>query len=326
MIPETSVIIACYNVDDYLPEALESVCAQTRPVREIIIVDDGSDRPVQRPANWQGPPLKIFRTSNRGAAAARNFGVSLAGGNFIAFLDADDAWAPTKIEMQEELLASDTTGVAVFTRRVERVGWNPCPPIEYPSPDISDDEFWIRMWVENFITLSAIMLRRDVFLRVGGFDERLPPCEDWELWFRVLTQGRILQVPSALCYRRIHPQQLTKKFDKIMVYHRKCRLILMRDHGRRLASAGLSIGQQRKQAEKEYREHLLILYFQRRFVAARRLLWKYLMTHPFDVSILKYALLSLLPGQLLAYWRDDVPAAVNAEMVNKRISEGMRRP
>jgi glycosyltransferase involved in cell wall biosynthesis len=97
MTGRTSVIIPCFNIQVYLPEALESVCNQTRAVREIILVDDGSKEPVRPPSDWEGPPLRIIRTENRGPAAARNLGISLAAGTFIAFLDADDAWAPAKV-------------------------------------------------------------------------------------------------------------------------------------------------------------------------------------------------------------------------------------
>jgi glycosyltransferase involved in cell wall biosynthesis len=304
MTGQTSAIIACYNGEAYLAEALDSICTQTQSVREVIVVDDGSDQPIQPPVDWRGPPLRIIRTKNRGAAAARNLGVLSATGSFIALLDADDAWAPTKIERQEDALNADLASVAVFTQRTEKPGWTPCPPLTYPSPTVSDDEFWVRLWRENFVKLSSIMIRRDVFLTTGGFDERLPPCEDWELWFRLLKAGRLIQVPLPLCYRRMHQDQLTSNFDKIVIYHRKCRLLVMREYGERLAAAGISPEQQEKEAQEEYREHLLILYFKRRLSTARRLLWDYLLHYPSDLSILKYALLSLLPQRFFVTMRD----------------------
>ena len=304
MIGQTSAVIACYNGEAYLPEALESICSQTRAVREVIVVDDGSNHPIEPPADWRGPPLRIIRTENRGVAAARNLGVLSATGKFIALLDADDAWAPTKIETQEEALSADPASVAVFTQRTEKPGWTPCPPLTYPSPDVSDDEFWRRLWTENFVKLSSIMFRRDVFLSVGGFDERLPPCEDWEMWFRLLRAGHFIQVPLPLCYRRIHSHQLTKNLDEVVVYHRKCRLLLMDEHGDRIAAAGIPPLEQRKFAREEYREHVLIMYFKRRMSTARRLFCDYLLHYPTDISMLKYACLSLLPQWFLVAIRD----------------------
>src|SRR4051812_35558191 len=104
MSERTSVLIPCYNAQQYLPEALASVCAQTRPVREIIVIDDGSLEPVKAPTGWHGPPLKIIRTPNRGLPAARNLGLRHASGDFIGLLDADDAWHPNKTALQEDAI------------------------------------------------------------------------------------------------------------------------------------------------------------------------------------------------------------------------------
>src|SRR4030095_4013096 len=171
-------------------------------------------------------------------------------------------------------------------------------------PDASDDEFLVRLWKWNFIALPSVMVRRETFLRVGGFNEHLQYSEDWELWVRLLTAGRIGQVPLPLCYRRIHSHQMTKNFDQIVIYHRKCRLLLMHEHGDRLAAAGISLKEQQSFSQEEYREHLLILYFRRRFSTARRRLWQYFLDYPSDLSILKYALLSLLPEWFFVALRD----------------------
>lgn len=306
MTAQTSVIIPCYNHEATLGEALESVRAQTRAVREIILVDDGSKMPVRLPSGWEGPPLRIIRTENRGAAAARNLGVSVASGNFIAFLDADDSWASTKIELQEDVLTSDEHNVAVFTQRTEKPGWVSCVPISYPLADASEDKLWVSLWKEHFIVLSSVMVRRDIFLKLGGFNESLRYCEDRELWFRLLRAGHFIQVPLPLCYRRMHPNQMTKNFDQITVYRRKCRLLVMLQHGERLAATGISRAQQLEQAWKEYREDLLILYFKRQFSSVRRLFWGYLLRHPSDIQVLKYAFFSLLPTKLFVSMRDRI--------------------
>jgi glycosyltransferase involved in cell wall biosynthesis len=304
MVAQTSVIIPCYNRDAYIGEALESVRDQTRSVREIIVVDDGSTTTIPIPRGWDGPPLRVVRTENRGVSAARNRGIALATGSLIAFLDSDDAWAPTKIEMQEQVLSSRSDCVAAFTHRIEKPGWPACPPIEYPLPDASDDLFWRCLWKENFITLSSIMVRRETLLRVGAFKEDLRYCEDRELWFRLLTAGRFVQVNLPLSYRRIHPYQMTSNLDEITVYRRKWRLIVMREHGTRLAAAGISAVDQNEQARKEYREDLLILYFRRRLSTVRPLLWAYMLRYPGDCRVLKYAFLSALPARLLTFLRD----------------------
>jgi len=80
MANQTSVVITCYQVQDYLGEALQSVREQTAPAREIILIDDGSPDPVRVPEGWSGPPLRLVRTKNCGLPAARNLGIAQASG------------------------------------------------------------------------------------------------------------------------------------------------------------------------------------------------------------------------------------------------------
>ncbi len=303
-IRQTSVIIPCYNGEEYLEEALESVCRQTTPVREIIVVDDGSTQPIRYPDSWEGPTLRIVRTENRGPSAARNLGISLTTGNFVAFLDADDAWDARKIEMQEAALNSNPDAIAVFTRLIEKPGWTPCPELPYPAPDVSEDRFWSSLWERDFIFPSSVTIRRDVISRIGGFNEKLRACEDWEFWFRLLKAGRFLQVPLPLSYRRIHPNQLTKNLYHMAVNRRKFRAVVMAEHGRRLSAAGVSPNRQYKDMKEEYRRNILIMYFERQIGSVRRLLWGYLRQYPNDLKVLKYALLSLLPARFFIAVRD----------------------
>jgi glycosyltransferase involved in cell wall biosynthesis len=111
-----SVIIPCYNYGRYLPEAVASVAAQTLGDLEIIIVDDGStDETAEVIAGLVDPRVRIRRTSNRGISAARNAGLDMARGEFIAFLDADDYWEPTKLERQVAIMDAEPEVTLVFT-------------------------------------------------------------------------------------------------------------------------------------------------------------------------------------------------------------------
>ena len=123
MMATTSVIIPCYNGERYLPAALESVRTQTVPVLEIIVVDDGSAVPVHAPEGWSGLPLRLYRTPNRGQAAARNLAMANAEGEFFAFLDVDDMWHPRKMEEQEKVLRANPEAVGCYTRCVEEPGF-----------------------------------------------------------------------------------------------------------------------------------------------------------------------------------------------------------
>jgi glycosyltransferase involved in cell wall biosynthesis len=299
----TSVIIPCYNGEAFLGEALDSVRAQTRAAHEIIVIDDGSKIPVTAPAGWDGPPLRIVRTPNRGLPAARNLAIELATGEFVALLDADDAWAPAKLERQEDALAARPGVAAAFTHVVPKPGWLPIPPRDYPPPEVTEEAFWARLWEKNFITPSSVMIRRATALAVGGFDRGLRYCEDWEFWFRLLRAGGFVQVAQPLCYYRKHPHQMTKHSYPMIRYWRQARLQIMAKHGDRLEAAGISRERQQENARQEYRGHVLLPFFQRELGAARRLLWGYLLRHPHDLQVLKYAFLSLLPRWLLVRLR-----------------------
>ena len=144
--------------------------------------------PIKKPADWDGPALKLIRTENRGLPAARNLGVALAAGALIAaFLDADDVWLPGKIEAQTRALDARPEAVASYTRCEERPGFFGFGP--YPPPDVSDDEFLLVLWYNLFFPPSAVAVRRDALLRVGGFRQDLGNGEDIELWLRLLEVG-----------------------------------------------------------------------------------------------------------------------------------------
>lgn len=113
--PSVSVIIPTYNYGEFLPEAIESARDQTQPDLEIIVVDDGSNDDTPRVLNkLEGSDLRWRRTSNRGVSAARNLGLRMSEGEYVAFLDADDVWSPEKVERQVELLRAEPEVGFVF--------------------------------------------------------------------------------------------------------------------------------------------------------------------------------------------------------------------
>jgi glycosyltransferase involved in cell wall biosynthesis len=311
---QTSVIIPCYNVQDYLPEALTSVKNQTAPVHEIILIDDGSLKPLRAPENWVGPPLRLVRTPNRGLAAARNLGITLATGRFVAFLDADDLWLPTKIEKQECILEDRPGAVACYTQCVNAPGFFGFGP--YPPESVSDDEFLLVLWYNLFFPPSAVMARLDVVREVGCFREDLGNGEDIELWLRLLTRGSIVQVAEPLCGYRQHDQQFTKNLTKKMFGSKRSREVMIGLHADRLVRAGLDRGK----LWDAYRNDILMVYFRRQFATARRLLWDFWLVHPGDLQMLKYALVSLLPEQWVRRIKGQVTTPAEGEVPATRSS------
>ncbi|TMA63898.1 MAG: glycosyltransferase [Deltaproteobacteria bacterium] len=209
MSPITSVIIPTYNRWPLVVEAVDSVLAQSFQDIEIIVVDDGStDGTTNRLAKFDGR-LRLFTTTRRGVAAARNFGVSQAQGCYVAFLDSDDLWLPGKLETQiafldrhPEIQICQTD--EIWVRNGVRV--NPKAMHRKPSGDI-----FVRSLDLCLISPSAVMMTRELFQCIGGFDESFPVCEDYDLWLRVTSVYSVPLIPEALVVKRGgHADQLSR--------------------------------------------------------------------------------------------------------------------
>jgi glycosyltransferase involved in cell wall biosynthesis len=311
MLSSTTVVIPCFNGEKYLAEALDSVARQTSRVRNVIVVDDGSARPVQLPPQWLGIPTTVIRTENRGVAAARNTGIAQADGEFVAFLDSDDLWAPQKIERQEEALRSRPDAVACYTECRTEPGFYGFGP--YPPSDVSRPDLLMMLWYQAFFPPSAVMVRRSVLERIGGFREGMLNGEDVELWFRLLAVGDLVHVRSPETFYRTHAGQWTTDVYRKFLGGKQARESIIDKHGDLLVAAGIP----RNRLWDAYRNEILTVYFRRQFQAARRLLWDYWFDHPRDLMLLKYAMCSLLPADWVQKLRGT--AGVSAEREAEQI-------
>lgn len=297
----TSVVIPCFNGQAYLPAALASVRAQTRPAREVIVVDDGSAEPVTV-HGWDGPPLTLIRTANRGLPTARNTALEVATGEFVAYLDCDDWWHPDKLARQEDALRADPTAVASYTRCAEGDGLFGFGP--YPPADVTADDFLVMFWNHSFFPPSSVLARRDVTERVGRFDATLPQGEDVEHFFRLLAVGRFVQVAEPLTYYRVHPGQMTSSPLRKLRGWKVARQVMLRQHADRLVKAGL----RPDKLWDAHRNQVLLSFYRRQFAAARPLLWDYWKDHPADLKVLARFLVSCLPAGLVSRARGGVTA------------------
>ncbi|MDQ3678050.1 MAG: glycosyltransferase family 2 protein [Actinomycetota bacterium] len=190
----TSVIIPCYDLGQYLDEAVDSVLAQTHPPDELIVVDDGSkDEHTLEVLNaLRGRGIMVFRTSNRGAPSARNYGVERARGEYIVCLDADDMLLPQYL--QRTVAAMDASPEAgVVATQLEFFGdvtgtWCPVP---YSLPTM--------LW-KNCLP-SASLFRRRCWEDAGGYTPELEACHDWDLWLSIVERGWKWQVVEEPLYR-----------------------------------------------------------------------------------------------------------------------------
>ncbi len=192
-------------------EAVASVLGQTWADLELVVVDDGSadGTPDHLEASFPDPRLRVLRQENRGVSTARNRGVRETAGEWVAFLDSDDLWLPEKLERQLAAVGQEP-------------GWDAC----------HTEEVWIRHgrwanprkvhakhggWIFSqclplcIISPSSILLRRALFDALGGFDESLPACEDYDLWLRLCAARPILLLDERLTVKRNgHPGQLSQ--------------------------------------------------------------------------------------------------------------------
>ncbi len=211
-IEEISVIIPTYNRCDLLKRAINSVIKQTITPKEIIIVDNGSTDQTYQMVSSLFPEINYFIEKKRGVSAARNKGILESKSKWIAFLDSDDAWKPTKLEKQMEY--------SVFNQDKYRI--------------IHTDENWYRNKkflnqlkkhkksggniFKNSLQLccispSSVVLKKQIFDDYGLFDENLEVCEDYDMWIRITSKEEVgfLDSPLVLKYGG-HSDQLSKKF------------------------------------------------------------------------------------------------------------------
>lgn len=206
-----SVVIPTFNRCGFVCEAVASVCAQRHARYEIIVVDDGSTDGTAAVLQCQfGERVEVVQTANRGAAAARNRGVAASRGEVIAFLDSDDLWLPGKLAAQAAFFADHTAAEICQTDEIwirNGVRVNPCAHHRKPSGDIFEPSLR-----RCLVSPSTVMLRRALFDRVGGFDERLPACEDYDLWLRITRNTPVWLVDRALVVKRGgHADQLSRR-------------------------------------------------------------------------------------------------------------------
>lgn len=201
--PTVSVIIPLFNGKEVIGRTIESAVAQTYQDREIILVDDGSTDGSADIVKTFGHKVRYRHFENGGVAKARNRGIRLANGRFIALLDHDDLWAPTKLEKQVRFLERHPA-IGMVVTDVAHIDRNGCLTGEI-GRGFNPNENFARLFVHGYVpTPSAAMIRRSVFDKVGFFDERFHSAglDDHELWARVAGDCDIAGIPEPLTFHR----------------------------------------------------------------------------------------------------------------------------
>ena len=215
-----SAVIPTFNRGHCLLRAINSVLAQTTPVDEIIVVDDGSDdktydllvKSELLDMRGQLPNIRYLYQENKGVSAARNLGIKEAENEYIALLDSDDAWAGTKIERQA--LKLEKKNFSCRITHTEEIWLKDGQRINPKKKHKKSGGFIFEKCLPLCcISPSSVLLHRTLFNDYGFFDEKLPACEDYDMWLRLCAFEEVLFVEEALTIKYGgHADQLSRAF------------------------------------------------------------------------------------------------------------------
>ena len=199
-----SVVIPTFNYARFVGDAVESALGQTYPDLEVIVVDDGSTDDTQRMLKRFGSRIRYVYQNNRGLSAARNTGIRLANGEWIALLDSDDVWHRQKTEVQ---LAAGQSVVGAGL--IGSLPADVLPPTLDSAPAIH------LLSVRDFLVSirtgpSGTLIRRMCFDAVGLFDESLRSIEDRDMWLRIAARFPAVEVVSPCWWYRPHQGQMSR--------------------------------------------------------------------------------------------------------------------
>jgi glycosyltransferase involved in cell wall biosynthesis len=212
-----SVIIPAYNVGRFVREAVDSALAQTFRDIEVIVVDDGStDGSLEALCDLHHPRLRVIREGHAGSAAARNAGLRLASGEMVAFLDADDRWAPQNLERQSAFLESHPEVDMTFGHSlvVDEAGRS----LGFKSSSCAGPVSLSQLLRTNEIgNGSCLLLRREALDKAGWFNTNLTACVDIDVWLRVasLRSGNVVAIPEVLTFYRRRKGQISSQWRRM---------------------------------------------------------------------------------------------------------------
>lgn len=213
MIKTVSVIIPTHNRANEIRYAIDSVLEQIYPAFEIIIIDDDSnDDTLKQLEMYHSSQIKIIHFhTNRGVSAARNHGIAKAKSEWIAFLDSDDRWMPTKLAAQLEVMQSNPQlrlchTEEIWIRNGKRVN-------QMNIHEKAGGNVFLRSLPRCAISPSSVLMHRSLFDDYGYFDVNLPACEDYDLWLRISSQEDVVYLDTPLITKYGgHEDQLSRRF------------------------------------------------------------------------------------------------------------------
>lgn len=214
--PKVSILIPAYNAMSYLPETLTTVFRQTYTDYDILIVNDGStDHLIDWTQQLNDPRIRLITQENQGLAGARNTGLSLIQSEYVALLDADDLWEPTKLEKQVQILETQSQVGLVYTWMVLANDQGKSTGHVIRS-DPKDDP-WRQLIEFNIVGCgSTPLIRRSCFETVGSFATDVSGADDWDMWFRIARQFKFAVVKEPLVRYRQSASNMSRNYSLML--------------------------------------------------------------------------------------------------------------
>ncbi len=213
------VVVPVYNGEAFIVDALESIIWQTHKPRKIFVINDGStdktSELIKKVAGTSAVPIEIINQENKGLSSARNAGIKASESEYIAFLDADDLWYPTKLA--DQLLAFKNTkhqNLAVVYCGYDEIDENGKPKNTKTIEPHLYGNIFESLIDSNRITASAsgVLVKRACLDEVGYFNENLSAFEDWDMWLRIAEKYQFDFIGEKLVSIRRHPQNMQRKY------------------------------------------------------------------------------------------------------------------
>jgi glycosyltransferase involved in cell wall biosynthesis len=244
-----SVIIPTHNRPLLLKRAISSVMNQTEPVDEIIVVDDTNSSATKELIDSLNiSNIKYIKNSDKGASSSRNLGAAIASSSFLAFLDDDDEWLNEKIELQKRLILEENLDACFSRMTIKYEDVN----IEYSTKAKMPLNPCVEICLENFIggTIGAI-IRRDVFVKINGFDTAFSAREEYDLWIRLIHNGsKINIIEKALTVAYLSFNKRARISSSIKNY--EIAMDLLNTKYKNLIEDELTIDQKKARCRRQY--------------------------------------------------------------------------
>lgn len=227
---KVSVVIPVYNGEAFIARAINSVLSQSLAAWEIIVINDGSKDGTAEQLLRFGNQINVMTIPNGGVSNARNKGMQISTGDFIAFLDADDVWYPHKLKKQLEIFEQYADvgfcccnfeffikGKTSKTDHFHQFKMDTDLVYDIPQPVPFD-----ALVTRNFVgTCSNVMIRKQVLNRIGFFDVSYKQSEDYDLWLRCAVDTEFVLLEEVLLEKKSHDSNLTNDFLETLLYHEK---------------------------------------------------------------------------------------------------------